>query len=634
MICIILFCHYKYYCNLFGASLLIVSILLGYTSYKLKETIKKQNVLYQFENLDIQIYGTLIEKPKKINWYKTLLKIDSIDYENQIWHTHSKVMLFIEPKIDINEIKLGTEVHIQASIYEIDQDTNPDAFDYKRFLFHKDIHHYAYVKAAGLQVCNHKNSKNIFTYFKEQQLYAVSIIEKYFAHKDNSGIASALAFGYKEDINDELNQLYRHNGAAHILAVSGLHVGIIASIILFMIGAISKIIVVPKWMKIVLLALIMTIYALFTGCSSSVLRASCMTVIGYGIYLYRSVNFIYNSLGLTSLILLIYNPFIFYDIGFQLSFLAVLSIIFFTKPISKLVRADNIVLRNFAQIIIVSCTVQILIAPLSIYYFNQYSLGFILTNITSIITAYLIIILSFMTYIFDGYCGNLSEIFATCANKILSTNHNYLHWVENNFQLLLDQLYFNKIGLILIYTSILLSMLWIYRFTYYKLILWIVGVLFTLIIFKSDYKETIHEKSIVFYDVKDQYHIDFIYDQICYTIQSDRSLVDKKYFVKNRTAHFVSKVIPLTLEDNYCDQYLIKDGPFIQFGNKIIGIYPDQNIQTKMKIDYLYVDQYCTWPLPQNPPTLLITNENYKCVEKLDIETHNIGLNGSLLLQI
>ena len=232
--------------KLFGLCSFIIIVFLGYTSYTIKYNIQEQSILYKLENQELTLFGKLIEQPEKINWYKAIIQLDSLIYNNTLLKDHSKVLLYVEPKFDFTKTQIGTEIKVQVSLSQIEENTNPKTFNYKRLLFHKGIHHFGFAKCNAISILPNGKSKNVFSYFKKTQLSAVSTLKKHFSSEQNGNIASALSFGYKDDISKEMNQLYRNTGAAHILAVSGLHVGIIASIITMFLGVFFKIFQYPQ----------------------------------------------------------------------------------------------------------------------------------------------------------------------------------------------------------------------------------------------------------------------------------------------------------------------------------------------------------------------------------------------------
>ena len=396
----------------------------------------------------------------------------------------------------------------------------------------------------------------------------------------------------------------------------------------------SKFFNIPNWFKIAALLILLIIYTVFTGSSPSVVRAASMTLTGYIIYIFRSANYIYNSVGVTSFVMLLINPFLLFNIGFQFSFLAVLSILYFTKPIMKYFPVKHTLLKLISQVFVVSCTVQILLAPLIIYYFNQYSLGFLFTNFSSIVTAYIIIIFSFLIVFFEGANSCISELLGLYSNSILEYHHLYLQFIEEKNYLLFDQLFLNKYSLLMIYSSILMSMLWIYKHSYLKLGILICSVALTFIIMRNNKFQTLDEKYIVFYNSKKPNHIDFIYNGICYSYIDESVNVDYNNYKIFRISKYISQVIQLNKIEYYCDTNIIKDGPFIQFGNKIFAINPSSEIRSTIEIDYTYFDNEKDINEHIYPKELRITN--FKITPYIDkIKAgYNLNIQGSLVLQL
>lgn len=202
---------------------------------------------------------------------------------------------------------------------------------------------------------------------------------------------SALTIGHREDMSREIKQEYRRAGASHLLAISGLHVGIIVTILNFMFGF------VRLWPRgrivfgVVVIALIW-IYALFTGMSASVMRASIMfSLFQVGVMTSRGSSQT-SILATAALIILIIDPQYLFDIGFQLSFMAMVGITTMYRPIKSIIPIKNRALDSLWGVTVVSFTAQIAVLPLIVFYFGQIPLLGLIINIAVWITVPLIIL--------------------------------------------------------------------------------------------------------------------------------------------------------------------------------------------------------------------------------------------------
>ncbi|MDR0542188.1 MAG: ComEC family competence protein [Dysgonamonadaceae bacterium] len=198
---------------------------------------------------------------------------------------------------------------------------------------------------------------------------------------DSYSIAAALMFGYRNEVDDTLMQSFRNIGAAHILAISGTHFAILFGMLYFLLSFILSNSRKGRRLKQGILLPLAWAFAFLTGFSPSVVRAVLMlTVWGVGeICAYRA--FTLNTVATAAFFMLMFNPLYLFDVGFQLSFLAVISIILLNPHLVKLYESRNPALRYLWELNCVSISAQVGVLPLSVYYFHQFPLIFLLTNI-------------------------------------------------------------------------------------------------------------------------------------------------------------------------------------------------------------------------------------------------------------
>lgn len=192
-------------------------------------------------------------------------------------------------------------------------------------------------------------------------------------------VAVAMALGDRSRITNDLRDIYSISGASHVLALSGLHLGIIYVLLSFLFGA-------KRFgaMREFLVIAGIWCYAVFTGLSPSVVRASVMISIYAVVGLLRRDRMSLNALALTAIVMFLANPLCLYDVGFQMSFLAVFAILVYYKTLYGLVSREYLMTHTVANwiwaMVVVSCSAQLGVAPLTAYYFGRFSVYFLLTN--------------------------------------------------------------------------------------------------------------------------------------------------------------------------------------------------------------------------------------------------------------
>ncbi len=324
---------------------------------------------------------------------RALARVQSYD-QGQGWvGANEKVMLYFSASDSaISKQPYGALLAIQTQLNEPDEPLNPNQFNYRRYLARKQIYQTGYVSPDGWIFLKNQSSsvQNMAFHLREWLLnhYSESGIEG-----ENLAVLSAITLGYKNLLDEETRRVFTASGAMHILAVSGLHVGIIfatLSAFLIFLSRSKK----GKLLQTFLLIGFLWFYAFFTGLSPSVVRASLMfSLVLIGNSLNRTNN-VYNTLSAAAFIALSFNPLLILDIGFQLSYCAVLSIVVFYSPIYNLLYVKNRYLEKVWALIAVSLAAQIGTSPLSIFHFHQFPNLFLLSNLYAIPLAFLILYLA------------------------------------------------------------------------------------------------------------------------------------------------------------------------------------------------------------------------------------------------
>jgi len=417
----------------------LISLILFFSGMQLV-SIKQQN-MYIFNNTEYTFIATLTEQPEeKENSVKTVLTIDYIK-DSISWQRNSSQVLcyFQKDSLTLN-LNLGDQILTKSYLNEIKHTGNPYAFNYKKYLKYKEIYNQCYIKADHYNIIAHDKGPKVRILSNKIRQKLLSIYQKNDISGDEFAVLSALTLGYKCELTPELKESFSTSGAMHILAVSGLHVGIIFIILCKLLSFLQK----NKYGKIlqsIIIIIVLFFYAFLTGLSDSVLRATIMfTFISFGIMFTRQTN-IYNTISASALVLLIINPYSIMNVGFQLSYTAVISIVFFQPKIYSLLSFKNTIPDYIWQLISVAIAAQLGTFPITIYYFDQFPLYFILSNI---------IIIPLATVIVYGaiilFALSFSNILTFYFSKVLS----FATFLLNRNVSFIEQLPYSKIDQILI----------------------------------------------------------------------------------------------------------------------------------------------------------------------------------------
>lgn len=322
----------------------------------------------------------LIETPEpKARSIKIVAEARWLEKNDSSQVVQGKVLLYLQKDSLAATLQPGDFLWIPNRLQPPEGPVNPGAFDYRNYLFQQQIYVQAYFPAGSWK----KAGKDRHTRLKDLALAlrtkALMQLHRYLGHGPESGLAAALIFGYRAELPPQLVQAYANSGAIHVLAVSGLHTGILYLLLQACfkpLRRIRKLRFLPPLM--VLLGL--WAYALVAGLPPSVNRAATMCSFMVVASEIKRKTLIYNTLAATAFLLLLLNPAWLYYVGFQLSFFAVLGIVFLQKRIYGLWTIKNKFGDYLWQLTAVAFAAQLLTMPLGLYYFHQFPTYFWLSN--------------------------------------------------------------------------------------------------------------------------------------------------------------------------------------------------------------------------------------------------------------
>lgn len=259
----------------------------------------------------------------------------------------------------------------------------PNGFNYARYCAFKGIYHQVYLCEEEYTIAEKKQFNPVKKVLYHTREKVLNIIRENISDKKQAGLAEALLIGYKDDLDKHLLQSYINTGVVHVIAVSGLHLGLIYGLLILLCNKLYK----PwlrRWATPVIIIAALWLFALLTGASPSVLRSAIMfTCLVIGNQLPQPGS-AYNSLAASAFLLLCYDPWLCWDVGFQLSYAAVLSMLLFMKPVYNCIFIRNKFLDQGWKLIAVTISAQILTLPISIYHFHQFPNLFLITNLVAV----------------------------------------------------------------------------------------------------------------------------------------------------------------------------------------------------------------------------------------------------------
>jgi len=434
----------------FGILSLLCTIGLGMMSVAL--TLPENNSKH-YTNLKLptkQYLHLKIHEILKANSYNErymadVIEIDGISANGRI--------LIISKKDTLNQrFKVDDEIYTLNLVEEISLPLNPYGFNYANYLEKLGVLHQLKLNSRDYLI--KKNSSltlvGLTAAIREK---ITSGLSKSDFGRDELGIIQALLLGQRNDINKEIYRNYKNAGAVHILAVSGLHIGIVLLLCQFLLKPLERL---PRGKVIVLILTVILLwgYAFLAGLSPSVIRAvSMFSFVAYAMYLKRATN-TFNILALSMFfILLAYDPMLLFQVGFQLSYAAVFSIFWLYPKLQDLWNPENTILKKCWQLVSISIAAQIGVLPLSLFYFHQFPGLFFISNLLivpflGLILAIGILIIGLM--LLDILPNSLTVIY----NQLIYFMNSIIEWVAQQEGFIFKDIPFDSIQLVLSYILI------------------------------------------------------------------------------------------------------------------------------------------------------------------------------------
>jgi competence protein ComEC len=306
--------------------------------------------------------------------------------------------------------------------------------------------------------------------------------------------------GYRADLDPQILQAYSNTGTLHILSVSGMHVAIVVALLNLLFRPLEKL-RYGKILKLTLMLSLIWFYALITGLAPSILRAALMlSLILIAKYQTLKTN-IFNVIGVAAFIILIINPFNLMDIGFQLSFLAVMALVYLQPMIYHWYQPQNRALDWMWQCASVSIAAQIATTPISLYYFHQFPLYFIISNLYMALPALVIMYGGIGFLIIASFSDLLATFIGEALNQIIYFTNKFLVLIEQIPHANITQVWLYTSEIILMYLIIILLLI---KFTRLGVKLKIVGLLVLFLVGIHSYHTLSHikQEKIVFFTLR------------------------------------------------------------------------------------------------------------------------------------
>ncbi len=460
--------------NFFGISTYILSFCLGVSTWMIHSgQYQKDHYIHQIKSSETQhiVSVVLREKLKSTVYYRRYIALTkNIDGTS----CSGKLLVNFNASQFPNDFKIGMQLQINSNIIRPTKPLNPDQFDYGNYLAQKSILAQTYADGSNVKT-NGQYTKDAFYYSDRLRTTILENLKKSHFQTQELNVLAALILGQQQDIAPEIVKDYQFAGAVHILSVSGLHVGFILMFMNFILRFLPNT-KRTSYYKLVIVISSLWSFAVLAGLSPSVIRSVTMfSFVAVGMHLKRETN-IFHTLVVSLLLILLFEPSFLFDVGFQLSYVALFFILWLQPLLDSLWQPKNKIITYFWQILTVSFAAQIGTLPLSLYYFHQFSGLFFITNIVVIPFLSVIMALGVLTMVLSAF-GIVPHLLAISLEGLIFILNKIIGGIASYEQLVLKDIPLNALMMWSLYFIIVAAVLCFKKVSFQSIAIVFIGIL-------------------------------------------------------------------------------------------------------------------------------------------------------------
>ncbi len=596
---------------------------------------------------DSTLVYTLIEEPltENENSYKTVASATGISINNKIIPVSGHIILYFRKDSIAPPIKYGNQVVFRKPLQSVKSTGNPGAFNYKQYAAFQDIYHQAFLKPGEWIVLKNKRINLFRQFLNTSRDKIISILRANIRGSKECGLAEAMLIGYKVDLDKDLVQAYSNTGVVHVIAISGLHLGIIYWLLALFFRLFVRNRKLP-WVKPIVIVSGLWLFSLLTGGSPSVLRASVMfTCLVAGESASKRTT-IYNTLAASAFLLLCYNPFWLWDAGFQLSYIAVLSIVIFNKPLYHLFYFPHKLIDAIWKLMVVTIAAQILTTPISVYYFHQFPTLFLLTNLFAVPLSS-IILLGEIGLCTVSFIPLISSTLGEVLHWLIRSLNNFIEFINHFSLAVINNLYVTIPQVLLVYVITAALCWWLFYKNRQAVIMALLCLLFFVSLRTISLVQSANQRKMIVYNVPKKSAIDFINGRH-YFFKGDSNIVENKplqnfHLTPSRLLH---RIYPMDTGTS-----LVNLHPLYFFGNTRILIIDSSTrfipTDQKIKIDMVIISKNprlnikdllatieCRQIVIDSSNPLWKANQWLSDCSKAGISCHNVTTDGAFVMNL
>ncbi|WP_424495225.1 ComEC/Rec2 family competence protein [Salinimicrobium sp. GXAS 041] len=409
---------------------------------------------------------------------------------------HGKILISIQKDSLKAPFSVDDVLVIHAAVEPIKPPLNPHQFNYKSFMENRGVLAQVFLKKEDFVKLNLK-SKSLYGITAAWRSNITTKLRQNNLKGDELGVVQALLLGQKQDISQETYNNYAAAGVIHILAVSGLHVGIILFLLHWLFSPLERS-KRGRFLKTILIIVLLWLFALLAGLSPSVIRAVTMfSFVAIGLQLKRRTS-VLNTLFLSMMLLLLVRPQFIFEVGFQLSYLAVFAIVLLQPPLYGMWNPKYRLIKYFWGLLTVTIAAQAGVLPLSLFYFHQFPGLFFISNL--VILPFMGFILAYgIVVIFLSLIGFLPAFIVDFYGIAIQLLNDFVGFMALQERFLFRDIHFSGIQALALYALIMILFLLLKKISYRRIMLALTGIIFLQLVYYFEKHEASSEEIVVFH---------------------------------------------------------------------------------------------------------------------------------------
>ncbi|WP_295792216.1 ComEC/Rec2 family competence protein [Mucilaginibacter sp.] len=573
-----------------GGLIVIILFLAGYLSLVNNNELNNKK---HFSKASAQYLVAKInsEPVYKNGWLRFTVNVEQTINNNK--HADATGTLLITLKDIAPELTYGDVLLIPAKYTIVNPPFNPAEFNYKRYLANQNIYYQQFLFAKQYSVLAKGKGNELISYSLHKRRVLVEKLKRSMHDTSAIAVASTLILGYKADLSDDVLQAYSKTGTIHVLSVSGAHVAVVYILLTFALGFLNRF-KYGKLLKALIIITFIWYYAMLTGFSPAVCRAAVMiSVVVIGKTYSRYINLL-NIMAASAMGLLFYNPLYIVDVGFQLSYLAVFGLIVLQPIVYKWLTFKNKWADKLWAACSVSIAAQVITFPLSAFYFHQFPVYFLISNLFIVIPTEIIMYSGIFLLLLPQIPFVSNGLAWVLENSILVMDR-FLTWIEHLPYASITKIWLATAEYLLLYVIIISLIYFLYDKNKWLIKLALACILLFCISKSIKQIITSRSKNIAWLNLNKHKAIVFKNGSaaVIITDLKDTSKIYRYSVQPYLDSCRISNIRLLPLNKNINIPWVAKQGGLVQFFNKRVLLLnspvSDKYLSQKLSADYIYI---------------------------------------------